>query len=75
VHSAVVRLAFRAPEVSIADEGVFEGLVRAIFTQRRKMLANALRGFAERHGSDPSEALAAAHIDGRRRPETLQLQN
>jgi 16S rRNA (adenine1518-N6/adenine1519-N6)-dimethyltransferase len=73
VHSAVVRLGFRAPEVSIADEGIFEGLVRAIFTQRRKMLANALRGFAELHDVDPSATLAAANIDGRRRPETLQL--
>jgi 16S rRNA (adenine1518-N6/adenine1519-N6)-dimethyltransferase len=73
VHSAVVRLRFRAPHVSIADESIFESLVRSIFTQRRKMLSNALRGFGELHQVDPDEVLGAADLDGRRRPETLQL--
>ena len=73
VHSAVVRLAFRPSPVPIADYGTFEAMVRAIFTQRRKTLSNALKPFAEARGTPATEALAAAGIDGGRRAETLQL--
>ena len=48
--------------------------MRAIFTQRRKTLANALEPFADSAGVPPGAALAAAGLDGRRRPETLQLE-
>ena len=44
-----------------------------MFTQRRKMLANALAPFAERRGQRAGEILAGAAIDPGRRPETLQL--
>jgi 16S rRNA (adenine1518-N6/adenine1519-N6)-dimethyltransferase len=73
VHSAVVRLAFRPPAVALSDELAFERMVRSMFTQRRKTLANALKPFAEREGRPAPEALAAAGIDPSRRPETLQL--
>lgn len=73
VHSAVVHLAFRPPAVPLADDLIFEEMVRALFTQRRKMLLNALRPFAEIRGVAPAAALAAAEIDPRRRPETLHL--
>jgi 16S rRNA (adenine1518-N6/adenine1519-N6)-dimethyltransferase len=73
VRSAVVRLTFRAPAVSIRDERRFEQLVRSIFTQRRKTMANALRPFAEAQGRDPRGILANAAIDPMRRPETLTL--
>ena len=46
VHSAVVRLAFRPPAVLVRDERRFEAMVRSMFTQRRKMLGNALEPFA-----------------------------
>ena len=52
VHSAVLRLEFHDPTVRMADEAIFERLVRSIFTQRRKTLANALKPFAEEHGVD-----------------------
>jgi 16S rRNA A1518/A1519 N6-dimethyltransferase RsmA/KsgA/DIM1 with predicted DNA glycosylase/AP lyase activity len=48
-------------------------MVRSMFTQRRKMLGNALSGFAEQRGWTASDALTRADIDPRRRPETLQL--
>jgi 16S rRNA A1518/A1519 N6-dimethyltransferase RsmA/KsgA/DIM1 with predicted DNA glycosylase/AP lyase activity len=48
-------------------------MVRAMFTQRRKTLANALRAFAAAHGWPAAEALAKVGIDSRRRPETLDL--
>jgi 16S rRNA (adenine1518-N6/adenine1519-N6)-dimethyltransferase len=73
VHSAVIRLEFRAPPVDIRDEATFERLVRTVFTQRRKTLVNALKPFADARGVDARGAAAAAGIDGTRRPETLQL--
>jgi 16S rRNA (adenine1518-N6/adenine1519-N6)-dimethyltransferase len=73
VHSAVVRLAFHPPDVPLRDEATFTAMVRWIFTQRRKTLVNALRRFAEERGADAAAVVATAGIDGRRRPETLQL--
>ena len=57
----------------MADEAVFERMVRTIFTQRRKTCGNALKPFAEERGADPRAALARAGVDGMRRPEQLQL--
>ena len=74
VHSAVVRLTFRPPTVAIADEGQFDAMVRSMFTQRRKTLANALAAFAEGRGQRAADVLRAAGIDPRRRPETLTLE-
>jgi 16S rRNA (adenine1518-N6/adenine1519-N6)-dimethyltransferase len=73
VRSAVIRLGFRPPLVGIANPALFEAMVRSMFTQRRKTLANALRPFAEAHGRTASDALVAAGLDSRRRPETLTL--
>jgi 16S rRNA (adenine1518-N6/adenine1519-N6)-dimethyltransferase len=73
VHSAVVKLSFRPPTVRIADSDVFVRMVRAMFTQRRKTVANALKSFAADRGVDMAEALGQAGIDPRRRPETLEL--
>ena len=73
VQSAVLRLDFHAPDVTVRDEVTFESLVRSIFTQRRKTLSNALRRFAEDHQVDPRAAIRSAGLDGQRRPETLQL--
>jgi 16S rRNA (adenine1518-N6/adenine1519-N6)-dimethyltransferase len=73
VHSAVVRLTFRRPPVEPRDDRVFDAMVRAMFTQRRKTLANALAAFAGTHGVDAAAALEAAGIEPGRRPETLDL--
>jgi 16S rRNA (adenine1518-N6/adenine1519-N6)-dimethyltransferase len=73
VRSAVVRLTFRPPAVPVLDVAMFEGMVRSIFTQRRKTLSNAMRTFAEARGRHAAEVIVAAGIDGRRRPETLHL--
>ena len=74
VHSAVVRLTFRPPTVAIGDERQFEAMVRSMFTQRRKTLANALAAFAEGRGQRAADVLRAAGIDPWRRPETLTLE-
>ena len=73
VTSAVVRLEFRPSPVTIRDEEVFAGLVRSIFTRRRKTLNNALAPFAGERGVSAHDVIRAAGIDGTRRPETLQL--
>jgi 16S rRNA (adenine1518-N6/adenine1519-N6)-dimethyltransferase len=73
VRSALVRLAFRPPPVPHEHLPLVVGMVRSMFTQRRKTIANALRAFADRHGRPPVDALRLAGIDPRRRPETLQL--
>ena len=73
VHSSVVRLDFRPPTVTLADEAAFVAMVRSMFTQRRKTLANALSAYAESRGRVTAEALAHAGIDPSRRAETLQL--
>ncbi len=69
VKSSIVRLEFGPPVVRIRDEALFERMVKALFGQRRKTLSNALKAF------DPTgpAVLALAGIDGRRRPETLQV--
>ena len=73
VHSSVVRLDFRPPVVTLADEAAFVEMVRSMFTQRRKTLTNALRAYAESRGRVAADALAHAGIDSQRRAETLQL--
>jgi 16S rRNA (adenine1518-N6/adenine1519-N6)-dimethyltransferase len=75
VWSAVVRVRFRPPAValSVDSRGVFEALVRSIFLQRRKTLANALRRVATSMGLESRAVLLSAGIDPSRRPETLHL--
>jgi 16S rRNA (adenine1518-N6/adenine1519-N6)-dimethyltransferase len=73
VHSAVVRLRFKPPVVPAALERTFERMVKTMFMQRRKTLANALRPFADAAGVPAVTALAAASVDPVRRPETLTI--
>jgi len=69
VRSTVVRLTFGPAAAHVTDEAHFETVLRTMFTQRRKTLANTLKRF------DPhaAETLARAGFDARRRPETLQV--
>ncbi|MEZ5290214.1 MAG: 16S rRNA (adenine(1518)-N(6)/adenine(1519)-N(6))-dimethyltransferase RsmA [Vicinamibacterales bacterium] len=73
VASALVRLSYRPPPPGVVHPALISRLVRAAFMQRRKTLANALKPLAAADGLDPAAAIAAAGLDGRRRPETLQL--
>ncbi len=74
VQSAVVTLRFRPARAPVADLERFDRVVRAVFLQRRKMLSNALQPVAESAGTSAGAALARANLDGRRRPETLSLE-
>ena len=72
VHSAVVRLSFHPADPAVRDESRLERVVQAVFTRRRKTLANALQAL----GDTPTRVraiLAAAGLDGARRPETLTV--
>jgi 16S rRNA (adenine1518-N6/adenine1519-N6)-dimethyltransferase len=73
VLSALVRLRFHPPDPPVRDPALFEGLVQAVFTRRRKTLANALLAFAPAAAATPARLLGGAGIDGTRRPETLSL--
>jgi 16S rRNA (adenine1518-N6/adenine1519-N6)-dimethyltransferase len=77
VQSAVVQLRFRPPAARPRDDAVFAAVVQAIFTRRRKMLANALLAYGEpgraRRSAWAAEVLQRADLDGRRRPETLDI--
>ena len=74
VRSALVRLRFHPPDPPVADPATFAAIVQAVFTRRRKTLANALRAYGDQlPGLPPADALAAARLDGTRRPETLAI--
>jgi len=73
VTSAVVRLRFRPRAVDVGDPRVFERIVRGIFLQRRKTVANALRPVADALGHSAAQLLERAGVDGRLRPEALTL--
>jgi 16S rRNA (adenine1518-N6/adenine1519-N6)-dimethyltransferase len=76
VHSALVRLRFHPPAPPANDPEVFAALVQAIFTRRRKMLANALMAYfgENRRALAPTAGiLRQAELDGIRRPETLTI--
>ena len=74
VQSAVVRLTFRVPPVQPADPALFDSLVRALFTRRRKTALNALRPYATEHSSLPAAGIfERAGVDPRQRPEQLDL--
>lgn len=73
VTSAVVRMRFRAPRVDVGSIETFERVVRGVFLQRRKTLANALKPVADSFGRSSTELIAAARLDGKKRPGELTL--
>jgi len=75
VDSAVLHLkVLPAPRVSVRDEGSFQRLVKAAFSQRRKNLANALAGGLGAPVLTARQWLLDAGIDPARRGETLSLE-
>lgn len=78
VESAVIRGFFLdKPLVELADAAFFTQLVKASFAQRRKMLINNLkksRLLADIEEEKIKEVLTSAGIDGKRRGETLTVE-
>jgi len=73
VKSAVVRLRFREPAMDVGDRSMFERLVRGLFLQRRKTIANALKPVADSVGRSATELIDRARVDASKRPEALTL--
>jgi 16S rRNA (adenine1518-N6/adenine1519-N6)-dimethyltransferase len=73
VESQVVRTTPREPAYTVEDEAFFLDLVKAVFTQRRKTLRNAIRNTTHISGiEDPEEVLAELDADLLdRRPGTI----
>ncbi len=60
VESAVVRLTPREPDYEVADEQFFFDFVKALFTQRRKTVRNAIRNTGHISGLDDPDAVVDA---------------
>ncbi len=73
VESTVIRLTIKADWLNV-DRKLFFRIVRAAFGKRRKTLVNALASEFPFPKSELSDWLAAAGVDGRRRGETLGIQ-
>jgi len=73
VASAVVRATPRAPDYEVDDEAFFLDFVKALFTQRRKTVRNAIRNTGHISGlGDPESVVDAADEDLlRKRPGNL----
>ncbi len=64
VESAVIRAVPRDPDYALDDETFFLEFVKALFTQRRKTVRNAIRNTAHISGlEDPDAVVAAADED------------
>ena len=74
VTSAVVRMRFRPPLVDVGRPEAFERIVRGIFLQRRKTLANALKPVADSFGRSAVDLIGVAGLDGTKRPGELTLE-
>jgi 16S rRNA (adenine1518-N6/adenine1519-N6)-dimethyltransferase len=73
VQSTVVRLEFHEASPVVVDESILAGVTSAVFTRRRKTIANALLAYGGVTSATATRALAAAGIDPARRPETLTI--
>jgi 16S rRNA (adenine1518-N6/adenine1519-N6)-dimethyltransferase len=70
----VVRLRFHPAVADVGDPRTFERVVRGVFLQRRKTLANALKPVASSFGVTVAEMLDPTGVDPSRRPETLTVE-
>jgi len=63
VESAVIRATPREPEYEVPDEEFFLRFVKAVFTQRRKTMRNAIRNTAHISGLEDPDAVVEATDD------------
>ncbi|MDY4920420.1 MAG: 16S rRNA (adenine(1518)-N(6)/adenine(1519)-N(6))-dimethyltransferase RsmA [Phascolarctobacterium sp.] len=75
VDSAVIVCKRRAkPPVDVCDEALFFRVVKAAFSLRRKMLSNSLKNMGIK-SEQVAKWLELAGVDGKRRAETLSLED
>lgn len=73
VDSAVIRLDVRKEPPVITDEEKFFRVVKAAFSQRRKVISNSLSSGLKMSKDEINEALAAANVPSNARAEKLSL--
>ena len=74
VDSAVLTFsALPSPRADVGNEDIFRDVVKCAFSMRRKTLANCLKSAECTKNIDLAALLEASDIDGRRRGETLSL--
>jgi 16S rRNA (adenine1518-N6/adenine1519-N6)-dimethyltransferase len=74
VDSAVLRFVpLPAPRVAVGDEGVFRRVVKGAFAMRRKTLINCLKAAELVSLEELHTVLSECGIEGKRRGETLSL--
>ena len=75
VDSAVIVCKRREkPPVEVCDEGLFFRVVKAAFSLRRKILSNSLKNMGIK-SEQVAQWLELAGVDGKRRAETLSLED
>ena len=75
VDSAVIVCKRREkPPVEVCDEGLFFRVVKGAFSLRRKMLSNSLKNMGIK-SEQVAKWLELAGVDGKRRAETLSLED
>ena len=75
VDSAVIVCKRRSePPVKVCDEALFFRVVKAAFSLRRKMLSNSLKNMGI-NSEQCAQWLQRAGVDGKRRAETLNLED
>lgn len=73
VYSVVLKMVpLRKPRARIADEKLYEKVIRAAFSSRRKMLGNSLQSAFPK--DSVRKALLESGIDLKRRAETLSIE-
>ncbi|MEE9252670.1 MAG: 16S rRNA (adenine(1518)-N(6)/adenine(1519)-N(6))-dimethyltransferase RsmA [Thermodesulfobacteriota bacterium] len=73
VESTVIKLMpLETPKIPESLQKQFASIVKACYSQRRKMIANSLRSILSR--DETQRVLEAASIDPKRRPETLSVE-
>ena len=73
VDSAVIRLDVRKEPPVITDEEKFFRIVKAAFSQRRKVISNSLSSGLKMSKDEINEVLAAANVPSNARAEKLSL--
>lgn len=73
VDSVVLKLVpLNTPRTDVYDERLYESVIRAAFSSRRKMIGNSLQSLLSKEIA--SESLELAGIDKKRRAETLSIE-
>lgn len=73
VDSVVLKLSpLITPRTKVLDEKLYEKVIRAAFSSRRKIIGNSLQSILSKEAA--SEALELAGIDKKRRAETVSIE-